>query len=255
MSSVDALVLAGGRIGGGFAEEAGTEIKGLVPLAGEPMLRRVAAALAATPGVGRVVVVGPEAVREAVPEGVAWQREAETAFDNILAGFEALRAPDEQRVLVCGADVPALTPAAARDLLERAPGSADFVLPVVRMDRMLAHFPGGRDLYVPLREGPMTGGSQFVIRAGALRRNRDLLLRLFAARKSQLAMAGTLGLPFIARLLTRRLTIPDVERRASRLTGSECRAVPDCHPELAFDVDSLEDFRFIRRWLAERAAP
>jgi len=252
---VDALVLAGGRIGGEFAAAAGTDVKALAPLAGEPMVARVAAALAGTPGVERVCVVGPESVRGAVPAGCSWRNETPTAFDNILAGFEALDSPDEHQVLVCGADVPALTPHAAADLLARAPEEADFVLPVVHKERMLAHFPGGRDLYVPLREGEMTGGSQFLIRAGALRRNRDLLLRLFAARKSQVGMAATLGVPFILKLLTRRLTIAEVESRASQLTRSHCRAVPDCHPELAFDVDSVDDWRFIQEWLARAAAP
>jgi molybdopterin-guanine dinucleotide biosynthesis protein A len=250
---VDALVLAGGRIDGEFAAAVGTQVKGLAPVAGEPMLTRVARALVATPQVGRVCVVGPESVRAALPEGCLWQPETDTAFDNILAGIAALEAGDDCRILVCGADVPAISPEGAADLLARAPAEADFALPVVRREMVQARFPGDSDLYVPLREGHVTGGSQYVLRAGALRRNRELLLRLFAQRKSQLAMAGTLGLPFIARLLTRRLTIAEVERRASHLTGSHCRAVPDCHAELAFDVDSLADWRFIEEWFRRGA--
>jgi hypothetical protein len=60
-------------------------------------------------------------------------------------------------------------------------------------------------------------------------------------------MVKTFGVRFIWRLLTGRLTIPELERRASELTASSCRAVPDGLPELAYDIDSLADWRYLER--------
>jgi hypothetical protein len=57
----------------------------------------------------------------------------------------------------------------------------------------------------------------------------------------------------IARLVTARLSIPEVEARVSTLAGTRCRAVLDCRPELAFDIDSLLDLRYLERWHARRA--
>jgi hypothetical protein len=59
-----------------------------------------------------------------------------------------------------------------------------------------------------------------------------------------MAMAGKLGLPFLFKLLTRRLRVHELEARASALTGCRCRAVLDCHPELAFDIDNLAEWRY-----------
>jgi molybdopterin-guanine dinucleotide biosynthesis protein A len=249
---VDALVLAGGRIDGPYAAAVGTTIKALADVSGAACVRRVVEALRAAPSVGAVCVVGPPELRDALPPGVPWRAETATALENIVTGLDALSASGETQVLIQGADVPALTPEALQDLIDRTPPEAEFALPVVTRERFRKHFPGSDNLYVHLAEGAFTGGSQYLIQPEALRRNQDLLERLFRNRKSQVGMAVTLGLPLLFGLLTRRLTIPELERQAGKLTGARCCAIPDCHPELAYDIDRLIDLEYIRRWFAER---
>jgi molybdopterin-guanine dinucleotide biosynthesis protein A len=227
-------------------------VKGLVPAGGEPVVRRVAAAVLATPGVGRVCVVGPEAVRVAAGRGCLWQQERGDAVANLEAGLERL-GPTAERVLLCGTDAPAVTPAAVRDFLQRAPAEADLCLPAVRKETFQAAFPGNWGIYVRLREGAFTAGGQYLARAAALLENRPLLRALFARRKSQLGMARTFGPGLVWKLLTGRLAIAEIEARASALTGGCCRAVLDCRPELAFDLDSILDLRYYQRWHAARA--
>jgi hypothetical protein len=103
-------------------------------------------------------------------------------------------------------------------------------------------------------EGAYTSGSQFLVRPESLLANLPLLRSLHARRKSQVAMAHALGFGFIGRLLLRRVTVPQLEERLSRLSGCVCRAVLDCAPELAFDVDSWEDLEYFRRRLAPEAS-
>jgi hypothetical protein len=67
-------------------------------------------------------------------------------------------------------------------------------------------------------------------------------------------MASILGPGLACRLLLRRLRVTDLETRASALTGSRCLAVPDCLPELAFDIDRLTDVEYFERWLGASAA-
>jgi molybdopterin-guanine dinucleotide biosynthesis protein A len=252
---VDSVVLAGGRVSGLFAWAAGTQVKALAPVGGVPMLRRVTEALLAA--TERVCVVGPEAVREASAPGCLWEPEGRSAPENALAGVRRLGAEagsegGERRVLLCAVDTPFLSPAALRDFLDRAP-EADLCMPVVRKEDFIGMYPGGLGIYVRLIEGSYTGGCQWLLRPTPLLGSQELLARLHYARKSQLAMARTLGGAFVWKLVTRRLGLTDVEARLSELTGCACRAVADCAPELAFDVDTVFDLRDAERRLLSLA--
>jgi molybdopterin-guanine dinucleotide biosynthesis protein A len=157
---LDAIVLAGGRIDGEYAAAAGTEVKALVAVAGRASGARVVEALQGAEWVGRVAVVGPESVRASLPEGCEWVPETDSAYGNVRAGLDLLQPEDGAQVLLCGADVPALTPAAVDDFILRSPTEADFCLPVVRRERYLEVFPGSSNLYVRLAEGRFTGGRE-----------------------------------------------------------------------------------------------
>lgn len=259
--SLDVLIFAGGRISGLFARAAGTRIKALVPIEGEPLVCRVAANLRRVAGVERVCVVGPEAVRDVLKEPILWQQEGSTAIDNVRLGLDRLdRLAREaggppaspRRVLLCGTDVPALTPDAVEDFLRRAPEEADICQPVVRKEDFLAAFPGDLGIYVRLAEGAFTGGSAFLVRPEPLLAGLPLVEALFRRRKSQLAMVRTLGMGLVWKLVRGRLTIPELEQRLSELTGCRVRAVRNSRPELAFDLDNLMDLRYFERRLAGR---
>jgi molybdopterin-guanine dinucleotide biosynthesis protein A len=244
---IDALVLAGGRISGPYATAAGTTVKGLVCVGGEPVVRGVIRAVQNAAGVGRVCVVGPEAVGKAVEDLALWQAETPTAVGNLLAGIQRLKEGENERLLLCGSDVPFMDSPSVEDFLSRAPAEGDICMPVVWKSAYEAAFPGSANLYVALREGAVTAGSQYLIRPRVVMENKELLDRLFNQRKSQVGMARTLGYGLVWKLLTRRLSIPELEARLSALSGCRCRALLDCRPELAFDIDRLEDLEYARK--------
>jgi GTP:adenosylcobinamide-phosphate guanylyltransferase len=250
--AVDAIILAGGRITGRYARATGTPVKALATVAGVPLLRRVLTALRATAGIGRICLVGPESAGVLGGDEVVWEREAGTALGNLQAGLDRLGPGGEARVLLCASDLPLLEAAALQDFLDRAPAGADVALPVVRREAFVAAFPGNWGIYVRLADGTFTAGSQLLVRPSALHANQPLVRRLFEQRKSQLAMARTLVAGTIWRLVTRRLTVAEIEARGEALTGCRCAAVLDCRPELAFDVDNLLDLRYVERWVARR---
>jgi hypothetical protein len=243
------VILAGGRISGLYARAAGTKIKGLAPVAGSPVVRRAAESLLAAPGIDRVCVVGPVAVREALPDGCLWQDERESALGNIQAGVERLDAAGAWRILVCGTDVPVVRPASIQDFLERTPPEAEIGMPIVRKEAFVRAFPGDLGIYVRLAEGAFTAGCQFLLRPAVVLDRSSLLHQLHTRRKSQLAMARIFGGPVVWKLITGRLSVPELEARASELTGCRCAAVMDCSPDLAFDIDSVLDLRYIEKWL------
>ncbi len=157
-----------------------------------------------------------------------------------------------KRVLVVGADSGSVTPDALSDLLSRVPAEAELCLPLVRKERFQAAFPGNLGIYVRLSDGAFTSGGQVLVDPAAIERNAALLQRMFDRRKSQLAMAQALGPRFLGRLIAGRLSVAELEERATELTGCVCRAVPDCDPLLAFDVDNVLDARYLESWLDRR---
>jgi len=248
--SIDAILPAGGRISGAFAEEAGAEVKALIQLGGRTLLERTIETLRVTGRVGRIIVIGPADVGDHPAVGAADAVLAEGASgpENVLKGLECLReagggdCPD--RALVITTDLPFLTPAAVTGYLDACPADADICAPLVSRDAFEARFPGSPLVYVRLREGEFTMGCAFLLNARVMIANQGLFERAFAARKSQMAMALLLGLPFVARFLTRRLTVGQIEERCRRLLGCTAAAIRDSAPELAFDIDLPEEYRY-----------
>ena len=138
--------------------------------------------------------------------------------------------------------------AAVNDLVAQAETvHADVVYPIIPKDSCERSFPGGKRTYVTLREGTFTGGNGVVAARNFVELRRDLIQRLFEARKHPLKLASMFGLSFIVGLLTRRLTLPDLEARAGEIIGGRVGAVVSLYPELGFDVDKLADLNLARQ--------
>ncbi len=259
---IDVVLPAGGRIGGEFADEAGTEVKALIRLGGRTVLERTVVALRATRAMcgalsqsGRIRC-GKRAdfVSEARTDVVL--PEGDSGPENIFRALRYLRdnpaagagTADSRRVLIVTTDLPFLTADALRGFLLACPKTADICLPVITREAFQKPFPDSVNQYVPLRDGHWTLGCAFLVNADALERSRASIERVFAARKSQLAMALLLGPVFVLRFLLLRLGVPDIERRCARILGCAAAAVHGCAPELAYDIDLPGDYRYAVEW-------
>src|SRR5579875_3010935 len=117
MGDYTAILLAGERPGErGFARSRGVAAKALIPVAGEPMLARVARTLLAAPSVGRILVLtqAPERLRSEAPEWlgkeprIGWATSGGTIATSIRAVAGTAEAP--WPLLVTTADNALLTP-------------------------------------------------------------------------------------------------------------------------------------------------
>jgi phosphatidate cytidylyltransferase len=245
---IPAVITAGGRLTGELADRAGTEVKALAPMQGRPLIAAMLDALLALPQVGPLAVVGPTETLSAVqafPDTVTLVTEGETGPENVLRGLDAVAEEGyEGYVLVCTCDLPFINAEAVRWLLDNAPDDADIIYPIVTKQEYLEAFPGSPNAWAKIAGEELTGGSVLLMRPAAVRRNRELIERVFNARKSQWEMARLLGVPFLIRFLTGRLTVAQAEARASRLTGCRCRALRGGPPHLASDIDTLADYEW-----------
>jgi hypothetical protein len=146
--------------------------------------------------------------------------------------------PDAEWILLCGADLPLLTPAAVSSFLRaaREPNS-DFVYGVVRREDLESRFPGARKTFVRVQEGAFTGGSLILVRPSGVVKIRPLIEQAIEARKNPARLASLFGAKYVMKYAMGRLSITDVEQRLHELTGLRGRAVICPHPEIALDVD------------------
>ena len=246
---VDAVVLAGGIDRGEIAEETGVIYRPLLDIGGSPIIQRVLASLRGAVDVGDVVLVAPTEVHDVVGEEAVDVRvgAGDSFVDNIANGVRAT-APEVDNVLIITGDLPLITPAAINDLVEQAESvRADVIYPIIPKESSERSFPGGKRTYVKLRDGVFTGGNGVVLARNFIELRRDLIARLFAARKNPIRLASIFGLGFVLGLLTGRLTLADLETRAGEIIGSRVAAVITAHPELGFDVDKIADLNLARQ--------
>ena len=252
---IDAVLPAGGRIGGAFADVTGVGIKALMEIDGQTILRRTIDVLRATGRIGRIVVVGPEqALSEARECGAdAAVEEGATGPENNFRGLEWLQQNRDgcsSRVVIATTDLPFLTPGAIIRFLNSCPPDADLVVPIMTSAAFEARFPDSINQYVRLRDGEFTIGCVFLVNPSTLLSNKAHIEQVFEARKSQWQMAKLVGLPVALRFLSRQLTIEHIIDRVSTILRCRGAAITDAPPELAFDIDHLSEYEYVRSTVA-----
>jgi GTP:adenosylcobinamide-phosphate guanylyltransferase len=246
---IAAIVLAGGVDRGEIAAQTGVIHRPLLEVGGRPILLTTLAALRGAAAVATVTLVGPEPVQAVAPADAVDARapEGDTFLGSITQGLAAAPTSTDHLLLITS-DLPLITAEAIDDFVRRSLGSgAEVCYPIIPKDSCERRFPGGRRTYVRLREGTFTGGNAVLTTRSFLERSQGLIARLYAARKNPLKLATLFGLPFLLGLLTGRLTIPQLEARASAIISGQVAAIISHYPELGFDVDKVEDLEVARR--------
>lgn len=248
---VDAVILAGGD---GAVIDPTVSVKGLVPVAGKPMVEWVVDALREADSIAEVAVVIP-----ADADTAPWAHKVDHLVvsqgrfvDNVLAGVDAF--DSDRRVLVATGDLPALTAQAVDDFVTQSLSrEAEVSYPLVRKSDMEHQFPGSARTFVRISGGPVTGGNMMLLTREIVHRNRDIGQRLFETRKSPVKMAKVIGVPFILKLVAGKLDPVDVEKKLAQLLGGTCAAIYTVYASIGADVDKPLDVVVAERVLYERA--
>jgi GTP:adenosylcobinamide-phosphate guanylyltransferase len=236
-----AVITAGGRVDGEFARAIGTPVKALAPLGGSTFLHRTIAALRGI-GVERIAVVGGDEVRAACSATV------ERVIGEHSSGAENLRRAlhawdQDTSLLYLTSDMPFIDAASLRAFLDAAPPQT-IALPLTEWPDFTRRFPAAPPFGITLCGERVVNGGAFLIPAHAHARIESFAMRFFDARKSPLAMARLTGPALLLQFVFKRLSIAKLEQHATRLLGVPARAVRGAPPELAYDVDVLEEYRY-----------
>jgi GTP:adenosylcobinamide-phosphate guanylyltransferase len=238
---VKAVITAGGRIDGLFAQAAGTHVKALAPVRGATMLQRMIEALRAA-NVSEIAVVGGDEVRVACGSAIdRFVDESPSGSENLL---RALRAwPDNQRLLYATSDLPYVTSAAINDFVDRV-GHGTLAVALAEFSEYGARFPNAPPTGITLAGERVVNGGLFSIPHGATEKLAATATRFFEARKRPWRMASLVGPSVLIRFLSGRLRVADLEAMALHVLQVPAQALRGCAPELAFDVDTVDEYHY-----------
>ena len=250
---MDAIVTAGGRIHGAWAEMEGVAVKAMLELDGATLLERTLEAVRGCRLVDRICVVGPREVEPTALRAGAdlFAEEGETGIDNLLRGVNTLGAPGQ--VLCSASDLPFIRPSDIEDAIRLTPPDAELSYLVFSRREWEESFSSDGCFFVPLSDGEFTGGCVFVLDAGLLKRIEPVLQKAFSVRKSMTGMAGLFGPALVLRFILGRCvhrslgpSTADLCRRTEVMLHCKSAVVRGCSPRLAADVDDQADWNAVR---------
>jgi GTP:adenosylcobinamide-phosphate guanylyltransferase len=253
--SCTAVVLAGSRPGrDAFAEQYGTDLKALIPVAGEPMVRRPVNALLASDTVAQVIVLtqAPERIAEVLPNDprIAVRKSLGTIAETMLAmcNDQHTRWP----LLVTTADH-ALLDAAMVDEFCAAAAGTDLAVGVVERRVLMDRFPDAQRTWLKFRGGAFTGANLFWLGSPEAARVITMWRSVEQDRKKGWRLVALLGPAVLFGTLLRLLTIDDVLARLGRKLGLQIKAVKLSNPLAGIDVDKAADHMLAEAIIAGRA--
>ena len=236
-----------------LADQAHGRSKALIPIAGKPMISYVVDALAQSHYIKHLVIVALDPSAEIKPPvPVEYVPDAGSIIANADAGLQYALShhPDMDGVLLSTSDVPTITSPIVDALIEECLRTDhDLYYTVIERSVMEKRFPGSRRSYVHLREGDFAGGDLIFVRPTLAISNRELWQELAATRKNALKQARLIGLRLFLKLLTRRLSLIDAERRVSQVLNMRGRVIPFPYAEVGMDVDKPFQLEIVRAQL------
>lgn len=253
------MILAGSRPERDrLAAAFGVAAKALVPVAGEPMLSRVARTLLSHPRVAGVTVLAQEPEALLRDPGTVWMADDplvrfERGGPSVSAtlGDMLARHPDSYPFLVTTADHPLLGSAMITSFLDRADG-ADVAVAVVERRVLIGAYPDSRRTWLRFRGGAYSGANLFLFGSARALAVVDLWQTVEAKRKRARAVLRAFGPLMLAGAGLRLLTLQGAIRRAGLRLGLAARAVTLDEPEACIDVDRIEDHALAERILLGR---
>jgi CTP:molybdopterin cytidylyltransferase MocA len=257
---VNALILAGSRgPDDPMAKAAGVSHKALLPVAGRPMLLRVAEALRDTVGIERIYVCiedarvifqspGLEALHRArILETLP---AAESPAASVAAALQ--RIDLSQPLLVTTGDHPLLTPAIVQCFLDAAPTDCDLAVALAPADVVAAAYPGAIRTFYRLGRKRFSGCNLFLVRSAKVARVAAFWRRTEAHRKRPLRLIWEIGPMAVVKVLLGIMNAEDAFAYLSRKAGATIRPVELPIAEAAIDVDKPADLELVERIFAGR---
>jgi GTP:adenosylcobinamide-phosphate guanylyltransferase len=250
-----AVVLAGSRPGRDpFAEQFGTDLTPLIPLAGEPMVRRPVRALLESGGIGKILVMSqsPDRIAAVLPEDarIEFQKSAGSIAETIerIVLDRSIAFP----LVVTTADHALLDPQMIAQFTAAAEG-ADLAIGVVERKPLLARLPQSKRTWLAFRGGAYSGANLFALGSIKALAAIEQWRSVEQDRKKGWRVLSALGPALLLGALLRVRTLDQSVAAMGRNLGLTARTVVLSNPLAGVDVDKPADHAVVEAVLAGRA--
>ncbi len=256
-----ALILAGDRTDGDpLAVAAGVACKSLVPVGGKPMVLRVLDSLEAASEVGSIILCGPaqkfinqEAeLKTRIDSGrIKWIANQATPSSSAYHALQSLS--DNAPVLVTTADHALLTARIVDAFCTDARRSGcDVAVGLASKKMVTAAFPETKRTAIKFKNGAYCGCNLFGFLNSQGYIAAQFWRRVEQQRKKPLRMMRMLGGRAVIQYLSGRMSLTDALDHISSIMGIRAGAVILPFPEAAVDVDTVDDWLFVKNHLAKQ---
>ncbi len=249
---MDCIVVAGGvpQAEDLLYEYTQGQPKALLDMNGRTMLERVVDALQSSRQVEEIVVVGLGSdMGQTFKRPVHHLPGQGSLIANTIAGINWVlqRKPDTQAVLASSADIPLLTGEIVDAIIEMCqPFDFGVYYNFVTRETMEARFPGSKRTFTKLKGVQVAGGDLGIIQPEVITDNPALWDAMSNARKHAWQIAREVGIMVLLKLLTRQLSIVDIEQLATRLTGKPAKVLLNPYAEMGMDGDKPHQIELLR---------
>jgi GTP:adenosylcobinamide-phosphate guanylyltransferase len=250
-----AVVLAGSRPGrDSFAEQFGTDLKALIPIAGEPMVRRPVAALLESEAISKIIVLSQS------PQRIAATLPSDQRIE-VRESLGTIAETIEQLILSHSVDFPVLVTTADHALLDQqmilefigAAAGSDLSIGVVERQSLMARLPQTKRTWLHFRGGAYSGANLFAfgsIKAlAAIEQWRSVEQERKKGWRVLFALGPALLLGAVLRIRTLDRSVEVIGRKL-KMTA---RAVVLSNPLAGVDVDKPVDHALVEAILSGRA--
>ena len=256
-----AIILAGDRTSGDpLTEAAGVACKSFVPVGGRPMVMRVLDSLEASSQVDSIILCGPtQTLIKQAPElkaridagRVKWIASQATPSSSTYHALQSLQ--DKAPVLVTTADHALLTNRIVDAFCSDARRTGcDVAVGLVSHKQVASVFPETKRTAIKFEDGAYCGCNLFGFLNPQAYVAAQFWRQVEKQRKKPLRMMRILGWRAVIRHLLGRMSLADALEYISSKMGIRAGAVILPFPEAAVDVDTVNDWIFVKNLVAKQ---
>lgn len=253
--SYTAILLAGSRPGrDDFAAQFGTDMKALIAIRGEPMVRRPVRALLQSASIARVLVLSqaPDRLAAVISRNprIEFRESRGTIAETMLALCDDPKT--KWPLLVTTADHALLDPQTVDEFARGARGS-DIAIGVVERANLMARLPHTERTWIRFRKSAYTGANLFALASPAVRPAIELWRSVEQDRKKAWRVMSLLGPVLLLCVALRLVSMNDVLSRLGGRLRLRIKGVTLSNPLAGVDVDKPADHDLADAILAGKA--
>ncbi len=247
---VNGVILTGKRaVHNQFLMFAGVDNKAMIDIDGKAMIQHVIDALNESRYVKNIYLVAPEDFEAAsfdskkplrtIPSG-------DTAVESLLNAIHG--SGEAEKVIITTCDNPLFRGFMLDEFIQRClTTGADFCYSVGRESVISDSYPEVKRTYVQAKDDGYTGANVYFVDKKGFSADEEMLAKIDSYRKTPWRYVRLIGRRTLMKFALRRITLEDVEERASEIIGCKFRLIPMPFPVCGIDVDKPSDLVLVRK--------